>query len=101
VLYPGLADHPGHDVAKKQMSGGFGGMLSVRFKKGGEKARAVAGKLRVFKRATSLGSVESLVEHRASVEGAGSLCPDDLLRFSVGIEPVDDLLSDLYQAIES
>jgi cystathionine gamma-synthase len=101
VLYPGLADHPGHDVAKKQMSGGFGGMLSVRFKKGGEKARAVAGKLRVFKRATSLGSVESLVEHRASVEGAGSPCPDDLLRFSVGIEPVDDLLSDLRQAIES
>jgi cystathionine gamma-synthase len=76
-------------------------MLSVRFKKGGEKARAVAAKLQVFKRATSLGAVESLVEQRASVEGEGTLCPDDLLRFSVGIEPLDDLLDDLRQAIES
>jgi len=99
VLYPGLPDHPGHDVAKKQMSGGFGAMLSVRFKKGGEKARAVAAGLRLFRRATSLGAVESLVEHRASVEGPGTLCPDDLLRFSIGIEPVAELLDDLRQAI--
>jgi cystathionine gamma-synthase len=83
------------------MRGGFGGMLSVRFRKGGEKARAVAANLRVFKRATSLGAVESLVEHRASIEGEGTLCPDDLLRFSIGIEPLDDLLNDLYQAIGS
>jgi cystathionine gamma-synthase len=81
------------------MRGGFGGMFSARFRQGGEKARAVAAKLRVFKRATSLGAVESLVEHRASIEGEGTLCPDDLLRFSVGIEPVNDLLDDLRQAI--
>jgi cystathionine gamma-synthase len=101
VLYPGLPSHPGHGIAKRQMRGGFGGMLSVRFGKGGEKARSVAAKLRVFKRATSLGSVESLVEHRASIEGSDTLCPDDLLRFSIGIEPVSDLLNDLEQAIES
>jgi cystathionine gamma-synthase len=101
VLYPGLPSHPRHDVAKKQMSGSFGGMLSVRFRKGGEKARTVAAKLQVFRRATSLGAVESLVEHRASIEGEGTLCPDDLLRFSVGIEPLDDLLNDLQQAIGS
>jgi cystathionine gamma-synthase len=100
-LYPGLPDHAGHTIAQKQMKGGFGGMLSVRFARGQAKARAVAARLRVFKQATSLGSVESLVEHRASVEGAGTFCPDDLLRFSIGIEPVDDLLADLYQAIES
>ena len=101
VLYPGLPSHPRHEAARKQMRGGFGGMLSVRFRKGGEKARAVAANLRVFKRATSLGAVESLVEHRASIKGEGSLCPDDLLRFSVGIEALDDLLNDLYQAIGS
>ncbi|MDR3299219.1 MAG: PLP-dependent aspartate aminotransferase family protein [Candidatus Accumulibacter sp.] len=101
VLYPGLPDHAGHAIAQKQMKGGFGGMLSVRFAGGQAKAQAVAARLRVFKQATSLGSVESLVEHRASVEGAGTFCPDDLLRFSIGIEPVDDLLADLYQAIES
>jgi cystathionine gamma-synthase len=101
VLYPGLPSHPGYDAAKRQMHGGFGGMLSVRFKGGGDMARSVAAKLRVFRRATSLGSVESLVEHRASIEGEGSLCPDDWLRFSIGIEPVSDLLNDLRQAIES
>jgi len=101
VLYPGLPDHPRHEVAKKQMRGGFGGMLSVRFREGGEKARAVAAKLRIFRRATSLGAVESLVEHRASIEGEGTLCPDDLLRFSVGIEPLDDLLDDLHRAIDA
>ncbi|HPT49140.1 MAG TPA: PLP-dependent aspartate aminotransferase family protein [Accumulibacter sp.] len=99
VLYPGLPSHPGHDVAVRQMAGGFGGMLSVRLVAGEQAARVVAGRLRVFKQATSLGSVESLVEHRASVEGSGTLCPADLLRFSVGIEALDDLIADLRQAL--
>jgi len=81
------------------MSGGFGGMLSIRLKDGEAKARDVAARVQVFKRATSLGSVESLIEHRASVEGEGSRCPPDLLRLSVGIEPADDLLADLRQAL--
>ncbi|MEI7612722.1 MAG: PLP-dependent aspartate aminotransferase family protein [Betaproteobacteria bacterium] len=101
VLYPGLTLHPGHRVAAVQMQGGFGGMLSIRLKQGEDKARDVAARLRVFKRATSLGAVESLVEHRASVEGPGTLCPSDLLRLSIGIEPVEDLLADLRQTIES
>jgi cystathionine gamma-synthase len=101
VLYPGLALHQGHRIAKAQMQGGFGGMLSIQLKQGEGKARDVAARLRIFKRATSLGSVESLVEHRASVEGPGTLCPPDLLRLSIGIEPVEDLLADLRQAIES
>ena len=101
VLYPGLPSHPGHSVALKQMEGGFGGMLSVRFRDGEAKARDVAARLKIFKRATSLGSVESLVEHRASIEGPGTLCPDDLLRLSIGIEPADDLLMDLEQAIKT
>lgn len=100
VLYPGLASHPGHATAAAQMSGGFGGMLSIRVKGGEAAAREVAARVRVFKRATSLGSVESLIEHRASVEGPGTRCPDDLLRLSVGIEPVDDLLADLQQALQ-
>lgn len=99
VLYPGLASHPGHAIAARQMSGGFGGMLSIRVKGGEAAAREVAARVQVFKRATSLGSVESLIEHRASVEGPGTRCPDDLLRISVGIEPVDDLLADLRQAL--
>lgn len=99
VLYPGLAQHPGHKVAAVQMQGGFGGMLSIRLAAGEERAREVAARLRVFKRATSLGSVESLAEHRASVEGPGSSCPPDLLRLSIGIEPVEDLLADLEQAL--
>jgi cystathionine gamma-synthase len=104
VLYPGLASHAGHDIAASQMSGGFGGMLSIRVKggeAGGEAAaREVAARVQVFKRATSLGSVESLIEHRASVEGPDTLCPDDLLRLSIGIEPVADLLADLQQALQ-
>lgn len=100
VLYPGLPSHPGHAVAASQMHGGFGGMLSIRVKGGGSAARAVAARVKVFKRATSLGSVESLIEHRASVEGPGTRCPDDLLRLSVGIEPVADVLEDLIQALD-
>ncbi len=99
VLYPGLASHPGHAVAARQMQGGFGGMLSLRVKGGEEAAKAFAARLRVFKRATSLGSVESLAEHRASVEGPGSRCPPDLVRLSVGVEHVDDLGADIEQAL--
>src|SRR6516165_1851602 len=100
VLYPGLKRHPGHEVAARQMRGGFGGMMSVRLNGGEEAARAFAAKLRVFKRATSLGSVESLAEHRASVEGPGSLCPTDLVRLSIGIEDTGDLIADIEQALE-
>ena len=101
VLYPGLADHPGHDVAARQMKGGFGGMLSFQVKGGFEMAVAVAAKVRLWKRATSLGGVESLIEHRASIEGEGTPCPPDLLRLSVGLEDVDDLYSDLIYAFAS
>lgn len=99
VLYPGLPSHPQHATAVAQMNGGFGGMLSIRLRDGEGRARDVAARVQVFKRATSLGSVESLIEHRASVEGPGSRCPTDLLRLSVGIEPVADLLADLTQAL--
>ena len=100
VLYPGLAGDDGHAVAVRQMHGGFGAMLSVRLKGGETAARAFAANLQLFKRATSLGSVESLAEHRASVEGPGTTCPPDLVRLSVGIEHVDDLMADLAQALE-
>ena len=100
VLYPGLAAHPGHAVAAKQMRGGFGGMLSLRLKAGENAAKAFTARLRVFKRATSLGSVESLAEHRASVEGPGTMCPADLVRLSIGVEHVDDLIGDIKQALE-
>ena len=99
VLYPGLESAPGHAIAARQMSGGFGGMLSMRFAGGEAAAIAVADAVKVFKRATSLGGVESLVEHRASIEGEGTPVPFDLLRFSVGVEHVDDLIADLEQAI--
>jgi cystathionine gamma-synthase len=82
------------------MQGGFGGMLSIRVAGGERAAMAVAGRLRVFKRATSLGAVESLVEHRASVEGPGTICPPDLLRLSIGIEATNDLIADLHQALD-
>ncbi len=99
VLYPGLGNDPGHAVAKKQMQGGFGGMLSIRVKGGESAAIAAAARVAIWKRATSLGGVESLVEHRASVEGANSPAPPDLLRLSVGLEHVGDLIGDLEQAI--
>lgn len=99
MLYPGLASHPGHAVAARQMQGGFGGMFSMRLHGGEAAAIAVAARTRVWKRATSLGGVESLVEHRASIEGAGSPCPTDLLRFSVGLENIDDLIADIEQAL--
>jgi cystathionine gamma-synthase len=99
VLYPGLSSHPGHAIAKRQMQGGFGGMLSIRVAGGQAAAMQVAARLQIFKRATSLGGVESLVEHRASVEGPDTPCPPDLLRLSVGIEAVEDLIADLEQAL--
>ena len=99
VLYPGLPGHPGHAVAARQMAGGFGGMLSLRLKGGAEAALRAVGACRVLKRATSLGGVESLIEHRASIEGAGSPVPDDLLRLSIGIEAPEDLIRDLEQAL--
>jgi cystathionine gamma-synthase len=99
VLYPGLPTHPGHAVAARQMRGGFGGMLSIRVRGGAEAAIAAAARVELWKRATSLGGVESLLEHRASVEGEGSPVPTDLLRLSVGIEDPDDLIEDLRQAL--
>ena len=99
TLYPGLPSHPGHALACRQMQGGFGGMLSIRVAGGEQAARAAIGRLRVFRQATSLGSVESLAEHRASVEGPGSACPVDLIRLSVGIESAADLLADLRAAL--
>ena len=101
VLYPGLDRHPGHAVAARQMTGGFGAMLSIRVAGGERAAIAAAAQVRLWKRATSLGGVESLIEHRASVEGAHSPCPPDLLRLSVGLEDPHDLLDDLDQALNA
>ena len=101
VLYPGLARHPQHELAARQMRGGFGGMLSIRVRGGASAAIATAAHVNLWKRATSLGGVESLLEHRASVEGAGTPCPDDLLRLSCGIELCDDLYADLDQALRA
>src|SRR5213594_3042216 len=95
VLYPGLPSHPGNEIAARQMTGGFGGMLSIRVAGGEEEAMAVAAAVRVFKRATSLGGVESLLEHRRSTEGPSSPVPEDLLRLSIGLEDPDDLIRDL------
>jgi len=100
VLYPGLPHHPNHAVAARQMSG-FGGMLSIRVKGGEGAAIATAAHVELWKRATSLGGVESLIEHRASVEGPASLCPADLLRLSVGLEDPDDLLTDIDRALRA
>jgi cystathionine gamma-synthase len=98
VHYPGLASHPAHALARRQMAM-FGGMLSVQVRGGAEAAMAVAAKLRVFTRATSFGGTESLVEHRASIEGPGTTTPANLLRVSVGLEHPDDLIEDLGQAL--
>ena len=98
VNYPGLPHHPGHDIAKKQMSM-FGGMLSVEVKGGRDAAMNVAAKTKIFIRATSLGAVESLIEHRASIEGPNTKSPENLLRLSIGLENADDLIEDLDQAL--
>lgn len=99
VLYPGLPQHPGHDIAARQMTGGFGYMMSVQVTGGETAAIGTAAHTGLWKRATSLGGVESLIEHRASIEGAGSPCPVDLLRLSTGIEDAGDLYDDLDAAL--
>lgn len=99
VHYPGLAAHKGYDIAKAQMSG-FGGMVSIEVSGGRDAALAMAGKVRIFTNATSLGGVESLIEHRASVEGAHATSPQGLLRLSVGLEHSKDLTVDLIEALE-
>ncbi|HYS04186.1 MAG TPA: PLP-dependent transferase [Candidatus Dormibacteraeota bacterium] len=98
VHYPGLADDPGHEVARRQMKA-FGGMLSIRVKGGRERAVAVAARVRLFTNATSLGGTESLIEHRASSEGPATTTPQNLLRISAGLEHPDDLVADLEQAL--
>jgi cystathionine gamma-synthase len=100
VHYPGLETHPGFDIASKQMKR-FGGMLSFQVRGDRARAIAVASKVKLFTNATSLGSPESLIEHRESVEGATSSTPANLLRLSVGLEHVDDLIQDLDQALSS
>lgn len=98
VHYPGLASHPGHEVASRQMRG-FGGMLSFRVKGGAAEALRVASRVRLFRNATSLGGVESLIEHRYSIEGPTSVTPPNLLRITVGLEAAEDLIGDLMQAL--
>lgn len=98
VLFPGLASDPGHDLATRQMNG-FGAMLSFIVEGGADAAMAVAGRLRLVVRATSLGGTHSLIEHRASVEGPKSMAPAGLLRMSVGLEHAQDIVDDLMQAL--
>jgi cystathionine gamma-synthase len=98
VMYPGLLSHPQHQIAKDQMKN-FGGMLSFCVKGGSEEARKVVNKLNIFTQATSLGGVESLIEHRASVEGPDTKTPHNLLRVSVSLEHIDDLIDDMSQAL--
>jgi cystathionine gamma-synthase len=100
VLYPGLPSHPQHAVAQRQMDGGFGGLLSFQVRGGADAALAVAGRLELIARATSLGSTESLIEHRFTIEGPATGVPPNLLRLSVGIEDPNDLIADLAQALE-
>ncbi|EDP61169.1 Cystathionine gamma-synthase [alpha proteobacterium BAL199] len=100
VLYPGLPDHPGHEVAKRQMVGGYSGILSIRVAGGMEASLAAMRRMTVFHSATSLGGTESLAEHRASTEGPGTPVPDDLIRLAVGIEHTQDLIDDLTQALD-
>ena len=99
VHYPGLPSHPQHELAKRQMPNGFSGMISIQIKGDEANARKVASGLKLFQQATSLGGVESLVEHRRSIEGPDSKTPGNLLRLSIGLEHVDDLWEDLNQAL--
>jgi len=98
VFYPGLESHAGHAIAARQMKG-FGGMMSILVKGGWDEAVAVASKVKLWRNATSLGGVESLIEHRASAEGPGTTAPKNLLRLSVGLESAEDLIEDLLQAL--
>ena len=99
VHYPGLPQHPGHVIARRQMCGGFGGMLSFQVRGGREEAMSVAARCELFIRATSLGGTHSLIEHRASIEGPDTKTPQNLLRVSVGLEHIDDLMADLTAAL--
>jgi cystathionine gamma-synthase len=101
VHYPGLATHPTHGIASRQMRDGYGSLLSFEVPGGAPAALAVAGRTRLITRATSLGGVESLIEHRASVEGTQTTTPPNLLRMSVGVENAADLLEDLGQALRA
>ncbi|WP_172684859.1 PLP-dependent aspartate aminotransferase family protein [Phaeobacter sp. 11ANDIMAR09] len=101
VLYPGLPSHPQHQIACRQMNGGFGGMLSFRLKGGENAAKSIAAQVRVIRQAISFGSTETVIEHRAGMESADSPTPRDLLRLSVGIENIDELIADLEQALNS
>ncbi|MEO1061264.1 MAG: PLP-dependent aspartate aminotransferase family protein [Actinomycetota bacterium] len=101
VLHPSLPSHPGHELAARQMHGGFGAMSSIRVAGGHDAAARVARSTRLWRRATSLGGVESLIEHRAPVEGPRTIAPPDLLRLSTGIEARDDLWADLDQALRT
>jgi len=98
VHYPGLKEHSGHDIATRQMRG-FGGVVSFQVKGDQDTAMGAAARVRIFTRATSLGGTESLIEHRASIEGPGTRTPDNLLRLSIGLENVDDLIEDLARAL--
>lgn len=100
VYYPGLSSHPHHKIASKQMSF-FGGMLSILIKGGADQARKVVNKVRLFAQATSLGGVESLIEHRASIEGPDTKTPQNLVRISAGLEHIDDLIADMDQALSA
>jgi cystathionine gamma-synthase len=99
VFYPGLSSHAGHEVAARQMCG-FGAMLSILVKGGRDEAVAVASKVKLIRNATSLGGVETLIEHRNSAEGKSSTTAPNLLRLSIGLEHPDDLIADLLQALE-
>ncbi len=98
VHYPGLPSHPGHEIATRQMDG-YGGMLSFRVKGGREEALKAASRVKLFFNATSLGGVESLIEHRQSIEGSTSVTPANLIRVTVGLEAAEDLIEDLVQAL--
>jgi cystathionine gamma-synthase len=100
VLYPGLASHPQHALARRQMAGGFGGLLSFQVRGDADAALALAGRLRLIARATSLGGTETLIEHRFTIEGATAGVPPNLLRLSAGIEDPADLIADLAQALD-
>jgi cystathionine gamma-synthase len=99
VLYPGLPSHPAHNIAARQMSGGFGGMLSLLLDADEKATLNFVKNLNLFLPATSLGSVESLAEHRRTIEGESSPVPSNLVRLSIGLEAPEDLLSDLNQAL--
>ena len=99
VLYPGLTSHAGHEIARRQMPGGYGGMLSLLVNGDGAYAKLVCTRFKLIVPATSLGGVETLAEHRKTIEGPASPVPDALIRFSIGIEHADDLIADLEQAL--